>query len=102
MYRMNAQRFTYLDVLKAIAIIAVVLYHIGLLPYGYLGVDVFLVVAGFMIARSIQKRSNRDGRWYFRFIVDRGFRLLPVLLVAVFAAMAIGWFTMLPDDYEIL
>ncbi len=97
---MNAQRLTYLDVMKAIAIIAVVLYHIGLLPYGYLGVDMFLVVAGFLVTRSIQKRSCRDGRWYFRFIVDRVVRLLPVLLVAGIAAMAIGWFTMLPDDYE--
>jgi len=99
-YRMNAQRLTYLDVLKAIAIITVVLYHIGLLPYGYLGVDVFLVIAGFLVTRSIQKRSSRNGRWYFNFLVDRISRLLPVLLVAGFVAMVIGWFTMLPDDYE--
>lgn len=97
---MNSQRLTYLDVLKAIAIIAVVLYHIGLLPYGYLGVDMFLVVSGFLVTRSIQKRSDGDGRWYFRFIVDRAFRLLPVLLAAGIVAMAVGWFTMLPDDYE--
>lgn len=97
---MNAQRLTYLDVMKAIAIIAVVLYHIGLLPFGYLGVDVFLVVAGFLVTRSIQKRSCRDGRWYFKFLVDRISRLFPVLLVAGAAAMVIGWFTMLPDDYE--
>ena len=97
---MNAQRLTYLDVLKAIAIIAVVLYHIGLLPYGYLGVDVFLAVAGFLVTRSIHKRSSRDGRWFFRFIVDRVFRLLPVLLVAGIAAVVIGLFAMLPDDYE--
>lgn len=93
-------RYAYLDVLKAMAVIAVVLYHVGFLKYGYLGVDVFLVVAGFLVTRSIQKRSSRDGRWYFRFIVDRVVRLLPVLLVAGIAAMAIGWFTMLPDDYE--
>ena len=97
---MNARRLIYLDVLKAIAIIAVVLYHIGLLPYGYLGVDVFLLIAGFLVTRSIRKRSSRNGRWYFKFLVDRVFRLLPVLLFAGIAVMAIGWFTMLPDDYE--
>ena len=77
-----------------------VLYHIGLLPFGYLGVDVFLVIAGFLVTRSIQKRSSNDGKWYFKFLVDRISRLLPVLLVAGIAAMVIGWFTMLPDDYE--
>ena len=97
---MTHSRLAYLDVLKAIAIIAVVLYHIGLLPYGYLGVDVFLAVAGFLVTRSIQKRSGRDGRWFFRFIVDRVFRLLPVLLVAGIAAVVIGLFAMLPDDFE--
>lgn len=93
-------RVSYLDVLKAIAIIVVVLYHIGLLPFGYLGVDVFLVIAGFLVTRSIQKRSSNDGRWYCKFLVDRISRLLPVLLVAGFVVMVIGWFTMLPDDYE--
>lgn len=93
------QRFAYLDVLKAIAVIAVVLYHVGFLKYGYLGVDVFLVIAGFLVTRSIQKRSSSDG-WYCKFLVDRISRLLPVLLVAGFVVMAIGWFAMLPDDYE--
>lgn len=97
---MTSLRLSYLDVLKAIAIIAVVLYHIGLLPYGYLGVDVFLVIAGFLVTRSIQKLSGSDGKWYFKFLVDRISRLFPVLLVAGFVAMAIGWFAMLPDDYE--
>ena len=93
---MASQRFAYLDVLKAIAVVAVVLYHMGFLPYGYLGVDVFLVVAGYFATRSLS--AGKTG--YFPFIVGRLMRLLPVLLVAGLAAMALGWFTMLPDDYE--
>lgn len=46
-------RIKYIDVLKAFAIIAVVLYHAGLMTYGYLGVDLFLVVAGFLTTRSL-------------------------------------------------
>ncbi len=46
-------RLIYLDVLKAYAIIAVVLYHSGFMTYGYLGVDVFLVVAGYLTTRSL-------------------------------------------------
>ena len=97
---MSIHRLTYLDVLKAIAVIAVVLYHFGLLPYGYLGVDVFFVVGGFLVTRSLQRRSEGGRGWYPVFLFDRLLRLLPVLLVAGIAAMAAGWFTMLPDDYE--
>lgn len=47
-------RLDYLDVLKAVAIIAVVLYHVGYMQYGYLGVDIFLVVNGFLLLRAFR------------------------------------------------
>ena len=93
---MNSQRLTYIDVLKAFAIIAVVLYHAGILGYGYLGVDVFLVIAGFLTTKSLEGGGKR----YFPFVIGRVMRLLPVLLCAGVVAMAVGWFAMLPDDYE--
>lgn len=56
-------RILYYDVLKAIAIIAVIFFHIGVCENGYLGVDVFLVIAGFFTAKSIEGRisQNRGG-----------------------------------------
>lgn len=56
-------RNRYFDVLKAIAIIAVVLYHLGICEYGYLGVDIFLVVAGYFASQSIEKQiiNERGG-----------------------------------------
>lgn len=45
-------RLDYLDVMKAMAIIAVVLYHTGYMTYGYLGVDVFLVINGYLLAKE--------------------------------------------------
>ena len=93
---MTSLRFTYLDVLKAIAVIAVALYHVGFLKYGYLGVDVFLVIAGYLTTKSMADGKNG----YFPFLLGRVMRLLPVLLAAGLVAMVIGWFTMLPDDYE--
>lgn len=97
-------RFRYLDVLKAIAIIAVVLYHSGFLTYGYLGVDLFLVIAGYLTTKSLCSKilvakTSTFGE-YFDFEVSRLVRLLPVLLVASIVCMAIGYWTMLPDDYE--
>lgn len=106
-------RLKYLDVLKAFAIVAVVLYHSGFMPYGYLGVDLFLVINGYLITRSLYKKlmvgkldggSNSELRVgikeYFGFELSRAVRLLPVLLVAGVVCMSLGFFVMLPDDYE--
>lgn len=46
-------RIKYIDVLKAFAIVAVVLYHTGLMTFGYLGVDLFFVVAGYLTTKSL-------------------------------------------------
>lgn len=48
-------RIKYIDVLKAFVIIAVVLYHVGLISFGYLGVDLFLVIAGFLTTKSLHR-----------------------------------------------
>lgn len=49
-------RIKYIDVLKAFAIMAVVLYHTGLMIYGYLGVDLFLVIAGYLTTKSLHSK----------------------------------------------
>ena len=54
-------RIKYYDVLKAIAIIAVVLYHFGACEYGYLGVDIFLVIAGYFTYKSIDNQIVNGG-----------------------------------------
>lgn len=107
-------RSKYLDVLKAFAIIAVVLYHSGFFTYGYLGVDLFLVINGFLITKSLRSKilmtsnlieisaSGCRNSWkqYFDFEVSRVVRLMPVLLIAGVVCMALGYWAMLPDDYE--
>ncbi len=96
-------RVKYIDVLKAFAIIAVVLYHLGFLTYGYLGVDLFLVINGYLITKSLKRRvfeTTTSGGGYISFEISRLIRLLPPLLVAGLFCMILGWFAMLPDDYE--
>lgn len=98
-------RLKYLDVLKAFAIIAVMLYHSGVMPFGYLGVDLFLVINGYLITKSLNKKINLNEGFtgfgsYLDFEVSRVVRLLPVLLVAGIVCMALGYWAMLPDDYE--
>lgn len=98
-------RIKYIDVLKAFAIIAVVLYHTGILTYGYLGVDLFLVIAGYLTTKSlyfklyVSNEHNENG-FYVKFEISRILRLLPPLLVAAVFCMLLGFFVMLPDDYE--
>ena len=64
-----ARRLKYLDVLKAFAIIVVVLYHCGFLLYGYLGVDLFLVINGYFITKSLEFRwlNSNKGKKYIDF-----------------------------------
>jgi len=96
-------RIAYIDVLKAFAIISVVLYHTGLMIYGYLGVDLFLVISGYLTTRSLFAKINAPESLtggYVKFEISRIIRLLPPLLVAGIACMVLGFFVMLPDDYE--
>lgn len=57
-------------------------------------------MGGFLVTRSIQRRSSRGEKWFFSFILDKLCRFLPVLLLAGIFTMVVGWLTMLPDDYE--
>jgi peptidoglycan/LPS O-acetylase OafA/YrhL len=83
--------------LRAIAVGAVVLYHAGVpfLPGGYVGVDVFFVISGFLITAHLIRGLERDDRVRFSsFYARRARRILPasflVLIVSVIAALI--WF----------
>lgn len=88
-----------LDVLKAIAILAVVCYHLGYLSTGYLGVDVFFVVNGFLVIPPLLK-GGLTFKALIPWIVKRLMRLYPVVLIASAVCLAMGYIAMLPDSYE--
>src|SRR6201996_870521 len=81
--------------MRAFAVVAVVLYHAGLgLRAGYVGVDVFFVISGFLITRQIVGEIERTGQLsLMRFYARRMRRLLPsaLLVVAVTVAVARFW-----------
>lgn len=94
-------RLVYLDLLKSYAIVVVVLFHFGLLKYGYLGVDVFFVFAGYLTSKSLDKYGEEiNFKNYISFEYNRIKRLLPLLLFACLVCLVYGYFFMLPDDYE--
>ena len=89
-----------LDSLKGISIIAVVLFHMGLLHSGYLGVDAFFVINGFLVVPSVIRKINQADFSFFGFIEKRIVRLLPLIVLASVVALGLGYFLMLPDHYE--
>jgi peptidoglycan/LPS O-acetylase OafA/YrhL len=89
-----------IDGLRAIAVLAVIVFHLGWLPYGYLGVDVFFVISGYLIT-GICLREVREGRFgVWHFYLRRIRRILPLVSVIVAVSLGVGCITMLPDDLE--
>ncbi|MCY1137780.1 acyltransferase family protein [Actinoplanes sp. Pm04-4] len=81
--------------LRAIAVVLVVLSHAGLSRFagGYVGVDVFFVISGFLITTLLIKELDRTGTVSLRgFYARRAVRLLPVSTVVLVATVAAAWF----------
>lgn len=89
-----------IDLLKGIAILAVILYHANIIRSGYLGVDAFLVINGFLIVPKVVKEVGVGHFHYPQFLAKRIFRLMPLILVISVASLIVGYWGMLPDDYE--
>lgn len=93
-----------IDGLRAVAVLMVVLHHagLGLASGGFVGVDIFFVISGFLITRILQAdvtASNfRFGAFYFR----RAKRLLPALYAMMLATLVGGYWILTPSDYSLL
>ena len=89
-----------IDGLRAIAVIAVILFHLGFLPNGYLGVDIFFVISGFLITSIVYYEAKNNKFSTLKFYERRIRRIIPLLLVTTSFAFFLGLFLMLPDDLE--
>lgn len=87
--------------LRAIAIVPVVLYHASssLVPGGFIGVDVFFVISGFLISKIILDDLDNGSFSYVHFYRRRIRRIFPALFVMTTATVVAGWFFCFPDDY---
>jgi peptidoglycan/LPS O-acetylase OafA/YrhL len=76
-----------IDGLRAIAVLAVVIYHTNFFPFfkgGFIGVDIFFVISGYVIARSIHNRPfSRISRYLSDFYVRRAKRIIPALVACL-------------------
>ena len=81
-----------LDGVRALAVLGVLLYHADLewIPGGFLGVDVFFVLSGFLITSLLLEEFDRSGRIDFgRFYLGRARRLLPALILMLLVVAAV-------------
>lgn len=99
---MQKQRNLTIDALKGLAIIAVALYHFGggILQYGYLGVDVFFVIGGFLLVKQLTHQFTKGEFNYWSFVFRKIVRLWPLIILAGTVSIIAGYFLMLPDNYE--
>lgn len=93
---------TEIDGLRAIAVVPVILFHAGM-PWvggGYVGVDVFFVISGYLITRILLD-AHRNGTYsIIDFYRRRCVRILPALTVVTLASFAAGWLWMTPQDFQ--
>lgn len=89
-----------IDGLRAIAVLSVIIFHFGYLPFGYLGVDVFFVISGYLITQIIDSDISKNKFSVRQFYLRRIRRILPLVLIIAIVALTIGFFVMLPDDLE--
>lgn len=93
-HSLQPPRWPALDGLRAVAVLAVIIYHFGLLPGGYLGVDLFFVLSGFLITSLlIREWDRRRGHIGFRdFYLRRVLRLFPALGCVIIVTVALTGF----------
>lgn len=89
-----------IDGLRAIAVIAVLIFHLGFLPNGFLGVDVFFLISGYLITDILYKEVHEERYSVVNFYVRRVRRILPLVSFICLVALIIGVAVMLPDDLE--
>jgi peptidoglycan/LPS O-acetylase OafA/YrhL len=89
-----------IDGLRSIAVLAVIVFHMRYLPNGYLGVDVFFAISGYLITKIVYNEAVNSQFSIINFYLRRIRRIIPLVLFTTFIALLVGIFVMLPDDLE--
>ena len=90
-----------IDGLRAVAILTVVAFHAfpEWFPGGFIGVDVFFVISGYLIT-CILRQEMQSGRWSLAsFYARRIVRIFPALVLVLLACLVAGWHTLLAQEY---
>ena len=108
--QVNSPKLSYraeIDGLRAIAVVSVILYHAQMVLLGrdwfeggFIGVDIFFVISGYLITRIILSELKSKGSFSFlNFYERRARRILPMLFVVIFVSIPYAWQKLLPSDF---
>ena len=91
-----------IDGLRAIAVLSVVAFHAfpGWVRGGFIGVDVFFVISGYLISTIIFENLDKGTFSFSEFYSRRIRRIFPALLLVLIACFAFGWFSLLADEFK--
>ncbi len=91
-----------IDGLRAIAILSVVGFHAfpDFVPGGFVGVDIFFVISGFLISSIIFKELSSGSFSFANFYARRIKRIFPALILVLSACLLFGWFILLIDEFQ--
>ncbi|MCK4111584.1 acyltransferase [Acinetobacter radioresistens] len=90
--------------LRALAVIAVVLFHFNpnWVPGGFAGVDVFFVISGFLMTGIIFKGLKQENFSILKFYIARANRIIPALALLCIILLVFGWLYLTPIEYKAL
>lgn len=91
-----------IDGLRALAVLAVVYFHAfpEKLPGGFVGVDIFFVISGFLITQIIHENIKSDTFSFFDFYCRRIKRIFPSLILVLAASFIFGWIFLIFDEFQ--
>lgn len=90
--------------LRAYAVIAVLLFHFQIPGFsaGFLGVDIFFVISGFLMTTIIVRGLEKENFSIWKFYMARVRRIVPALMVLIATLLVLGWFFLPTPDYQAL
>lgn len=91
-----------IDGLRALAVLPVIFVHAGfnIFSGGFVGVDIFFVISGYLITNILLKELEGDQFSIINFYERRARRILPALFAVLLFCLVLGYFTMMPDEFK--
>ena len=101
---MNKTRRIDIDFLRALSVLSVIIFHLdrSFFPLGYLGVDIFFIISGYLISKIIIKECNNNSFSFYNFYIRRVRRIIPVLLLVLITITILSSFLLLLSDLKSL
>ncbi|MEZ9660457.1 MULTISPECIES: acyltransferase family protein [unclassified Vibrio] len=93
-----------INALRALAVVSVVFFHFtpNLLPGGFIGVDIFFVISGFLMTSIIMGKLQQGCFSFTNFYAARLARIVPALIILLIVLLVIGWFYLAPQSLDTL